>query len=194
MKKVFTNKDGTCRKWLTHCNQRHALFCFVCLAFSKPTDSSRFITGMSDWRHVHQRAEEHEKSIAHRACAEAYFLNCSKADINTLLRGRQLTVHREQIKRRRQVLDRVVEVVRVIGKRGLSYRQEQNEAAYTLEDNSLDHGNFLELITLLGKYDVALKEHLSEVIEKSKNSMNQHQAQEAEVPLSLYCLSQLSTQ
>lgn len=104
---------------------------------------------MSDWRHVHQRAEEHEKSIAHRACAEAYFLNCSKADINTLLRGRQLTVHREQIKRRRQVLDRVVEVVRVIGKRGLSYRQEENEAAYlllTLEDNSLDHGNlFLNL-------------------------------------------------
>ncbi|KAL6485944.1 hypothetical protein MHYP_G00053360 [Metynnis hypsauchen] len=92
----------------------------------------------------------------------------SVADINSLLRGRQLTVHREQIKRRRQVLDRVVEVVRVIGKRCLSYRQEENEAAYTLEENSLDHGNFLEIITLLGKYDVALKEHLSEVIEKSK--------------------------
>lgn len=168
VKKVLTNKDGTSRKWLTYCSERHCLFCFVCLAFSKPTDSSTFITGMSDWRHVHQRAEEHEKSIVHRACAEAYFLNCSKADINSLLRGRQLTVHREQIKRRRQVLDRVVEVVRVIGKRGLSYRQEDNEAAYTLEDNSLDHGNFLELITLRGKYDVALKEHLSEVIEKSK--------------------------
>lgn len=168
VKRVFTNKDGTSRKWLTYCNQRHALFCFVCLAFSKTTDSSIFITGMSDWRHAHQRAVEHEKSMAHRACAEAYFLNCSEADINSLLRGRQLTVHREQIKRRRQVLERVVEVVRVIGKRGLSYRHEENEAVYTLEDSSLDHGNFLELIILLGKYDVALKEHLSEVIDKSR--------------------------
>ncbi|XP_053274770.1 uncharacterized protein LOC128436886 isoform X1 [Pleuronectes platessa] len=123
---------------------------------------------MSDWRHAHQRAEEHEKSMAHRACAEAYFLNCSKSDINSLLRGRQLTAHREQIKKRRQVLDRVVEVVRVIGKRGLSYRHEDNEAAYTLEDSSLDHGNFLEMILLLGKYDVALKEHLSDIIHKSK--------------------------
>ena len=123
---------------------------------------------MSDWRHAHQRAEEHEKSMAHRACAEAYFLNCSKSDINSLLRGRQLTAHREQIKKRRQVLDRVVEVVRVIGKRGLSYRHEDNKAAYTLEDSSLDHGNFLEMILLLGKYDVALKEHLSDIIHKSK--------------------------
>ncbi|XP_059901454.1 uncharacterized protein LOC132452716 [Gadus macrocephalus] len=123
---------------------------------------------MSDGRHAHQRAEEHEKSMAHRACAEAYFLNCSKSDINSLLRGRQLTAHREQIKKRRQVLDRVVEVVRVIGKRGLSYRHEDNEAAYTLEDSSLDHGNFFEMILLLGKYDVALKEHLSDIIHKSK--------------------------
>ncbi|XP_069368917.1 zinc finger MYM-type protein 1-like [Paralichthys olivaceus] len=126
------------------------------------------MSGMSDCRHAHQRAEEHEKSMAHRACAEAYFLNCSKSDINSLLRGRQLTAHREQIKKRRQVLDRVVEVVRVIGKRGLSYRHEDNEAAYTLEDSSLDHGNFLEMILLLGKYDVALKEHLNDIIHKSK--------------------------
>lgn len=61
VKKVFTTRDGKSRNWLTYCNERHALFCFLCLAFSKPTDSI-FLTGMSDWRHVHQRAEEHEKS------------------------------------------------------------------------------------------------------------------------------------
>lgn len=75
VKKVFTSKDGKSRKWLTYCPERHALCCFLCLAFSKPTDSSIFINGMSDWRHVHQRLEEHEKSMAHRICAEAYFLN-----------------------------------------------------------------------------------------------------------------------
>lgn len=51
-------------------------------------------------------------------------------------------------------MERVVEVVKVVGKRDLSYRQEENEAAYTLDNDSIDHGNFLELVILLGKYDV----------------------------------------
>lgn len=167
VRKVFT-RDGRCRKWLTYSEGGHSLFCFVCLAFSKPTDHSIFTSGMSDWRHVHQRIEEHEKSSAHRNCAEAYFLNCSKADIEQLLGGQQMTAHRDQVKKRRQVLELVVKVLKVIGKRGLSYRQVDNEAAYTLCGESIDHGNFLEMIILLGKYDVCLKEHLSNVVEKSK--------------------------
>jgi len=55
----------------------------------------------------------------------------------------------------------------MIGKRGLSYRSE-NEAAYMLDDFNIDHGNFLEIIVLLSKYDICLKEHLKECIEKSK--------------------------
>lgn len=79
---------------------------------------------------MYQRIEEHERGVAHRQCAEAYFLNCSRANIVHLLEGRQLIGHREQVKKRRQVLERVVEVVKLIGKRGLSYRQEHNEAKH----------------------------------------------------------------
>lgn len=166
--RVFTCKDGTRRKWLTYCKERHLLFCFVCLAFGRRTDTSAFITGMSDWRHVHLRTEEHEKSTAHHTSAEAFFLRCSKSNISSLFAGSQMSSHREQIKKRRQVLERVVDVVKVLGKRGLSYRQVENEAAYTLDDNTIDHGNFLELIVLLGKYDVCLKEHLNDCVEKSR--------------------------
>ncbi len=42
-------------------------------------------------------------------------------------------------------MERVVDVVKVLGKRGLSYRHVENKAAYTLSDNTIDHGNFLEL-------------------------------------------------
>lgn len=117
---------------------------------------------------MHQRIEEHERVTAHRQCAEAYFVNCTQASIGHLLEGRQLRGNREQVKKRRQVLERIVEVVKVIGKRGLSCRQKHNEATYTLDDESLDHGNFLEIIRLLGTYDVCLEEHFSSVIEKSK--------------------------
>ena len=112
----------------------------------------------------------------HRGCAEAYFLRASKSDIASLLHGPQIVAHREQVKKRRQVLERVVEVVKFIGKRGLSYRGKQSEAAYTLDEDNIDHGNFLELIILLGKYDVCLKEHLTECIAKSKRM---HQSQQA---------------
>ena len=55
-----------------------------------------------------KKREEHEKSIAYRNCSESYFLNCSKADINNLLRGRPLTAQVNLVKKRRQGLERVV--------------------------------------------------------------------------------------
>lgn len=167
VQKVFCCKDGTNRGWLTYCQERHALHCSVCIAFAKLYDRSPFITGMTDWKHVHQRIVEHEKSMAHKTCAEAYFLNASKCDVKHLLSGSQLSSHREQMRKRRQILERVVDVVKLIGKRGLSYRS-GNEAAYMLDDSNIDHGNFLEMILLLSKYDVCLKEHLKECTEKSK--------------------------
>ena len=35
-----------------------------------------------------------------------------------------------------------MDLIKVIGKHGLSYRGGQAEAAYTMEDNTVDHGNF----------------------------------------------------
>lgn len=66
------------------------------------------------------------------------------------------------------MLERIIDVMKLIGKRGLSHRGKQAGAAYTLDDDTIDHGNFLEIILLLGKYDVCLKEHLTLSIEKSK--------------------------
>ena len=132
------------------------------MAFGIPTDSSTFLNGMKDWKHVHQRLEEHEKSIMESDCAEAYFLWAAKADIQNLLRNNQMSATREQIHMRCKLLERVIDIVKVIGKRGLSYRGTHSEAAYTLDDFSIDHGNFLEMVILLSKYDVRFKEHMTE--------------------------------
>lgn len=63
-------------------------------------------------------------------------------------------------------MHRIIDVIKLIGKRGLSYRNRNNEAAYTLNDTSLDHGNFLEIILLLSKYDEVIKCHLDKVIKR----------------------------
>ena len=78
------------------------------MAFGKPTDINVFITGMSDWKHVHQRVQLNEKSSLHRHCAESFFLSTSKADVKTLLNVNQISTHREQVRKRRQVLERII--------------------------------------------------------------------------------------
>lgn len=118
------------------------------------------MNGMADWKHIHQRVEEHEKSIMHRGYAEVYFLRSSKGNIESLFIGSQMFAHGAQVRRRRQVLYRIIDVVKVIGKKGLSHRGMQSEAAYTVDDSSIDHFIFFLMIILLGKYDLCMKEHL----------------------------------
>ncbi|XP_050065875.1 uncharacterized protein LOC126554927 [Aphis gossypii] len=62
----------------------------------------------------------------------------------------------------------------LIGKRGLSYRGKRNEAAYSLNDNNLDHGNFLEIMILLSKYDPIICEHFNTIINKSEKKQKQN--------------------
>lgn len=168
---IYQTKDGIKRKWLTYCKKENSLYCTVCLAYAKPSASDNaFIKGgMTAWKHVHQRLEEHERNQVHRKSAEAYFMKASQADIASLLGGKQLSLHRDQVRKKRQVMDRVIEVIKVIGKCGLSYRGTKYEAAYTWENIAVDHGNFLEMIILLSKFDVSLQEHVNECVQKSKS-------------------------
>lgn len=166
---IFSRQNGTNRSWLTYCEDAKSLYCSVCLAYSR-SDNTFTATGMKDWRHIHQRIEEHEKSKCHNESAEAHFLSMNKSDIGSLLFTRQKNLQKEKIRTNRQVLERIIDVVKVIGKRGLSYRgtSSESESAYSLDNSMIDHGNFLELILLLSKYDILLKDHLDKVIKKSK--------------------------
>eukprot|EP00102_Acyrthosiphon_pisum_P019919 XP_016657129.1 PREDICTED: zinc finger MYM-type protein 1-like [Acyrthosiphon pisum] len=169
-KKVFFKNNNMNRIWCTYDVQENKLYCSVCLAFT--TEMNTFTRGLNDWRHVHQRIKEHENSKNHNFCSEAYFLHFQKKDIGNLLFVNQNRLQREEVKKCRQVLDRIINVIKLIGKCGLSIRGKRNEAAYLLNNESVDHGNFLELIILLSKYDVVLNEHLNSVIKKSEKQHN----------------------
>lgn len=74
----------------------------------------------------------------------------------------------EQVKKKRQVMERIVDVVKVIGKCGLRYRGDKEETGYSLENLAVNHGNILELIILLSKYDICLQQHVNTCFENSK--------------------------
>ena len=66
---------------------------------------------------------------------------------------------------RRKILDRVVSIVKMIGKRGTSYRGTgSSEAVSTLCDENVDHGTLLHTALLLAKHDNILKCHLENFI------------------------------
>jgi len=48
-----------------------------------------------------------------------------------------------------RILDIIINVIKFIGKTGFSYRGNLNETAYSLENENIDQGNFLEIILLL---------------------------------------------
>lgn len=126
---------------------------------------------MKDWRHVFQRVVEHEKSDQHCNCVEAHDRHKISQDISGLLGTSVLLFRKDQVNERRKVLVRVIETIKLIGKRGLSYRGKRNESGYTLHDENKDHGNFLEILRLIGKFDPTLQIHLENVVKKSKERL-----------------------
>lgn len=168
VQKAFERENQSRRQWLTYSFTKKALFCSVCLAFDERSLSSFNSTGMCEWRHVYQRISEHEKTSIHEKCCEAYFMFTKNRSVDKLLFNEHIEKHSKKVINNRQIIDRIINILKLIGNRGLSYRGHLNEAAYSLDNEDIDHGNFLEIFMLLAKYDIILKEHLDKIIKQSK--------------------------
>ena len=63
-----------------------------------------------------------------------------------------------EVETHRQIVHRLIDIVLFIGKQGIAYRGTEETAA-TLDDKSSNHGNFLELVLLVAKYDHILNDN-----------------------------------
>ena len=175
-KNVYFRSDDTGdrlqRLWLSYSEENEALFCNLCIAYdtSSKQSSSKFKTGFDDWRHVHQRIDEHEISQKHQHCAEAFLRFSTGKEISTLVAvGSDTSLHNKHVMRKRRlVLDRIVSIIKMIGKRGMSYRGTGGaEKVSSLCDEEVDHGTFLETVLLLTKYDNVMQDHMKNIVKKS---------------------------
>jgi hypothetical protein len=170
-KKVYCNVDGNIRKWISYNTNTKKLYCYLCLAFSNNVNGT-FVKGFSDFKHVCNNISIHEKSKDHEKCVNSLLILSSGKDINTLLNRDAKSLRNRQIFERRELLKRIIDVVKLIGKRGLSYRGHRNESSFTLNSLELDHGNFLEMILLLGKYDPVMQQHLDNIKKENESGKN----------------------
>ncbi len=148
------------RAWMIYSESKGSVFCAPCLLFG--SDVSFFgKEGFNDWKNAKKRVLEHENSSVHKECV----LNLKQ---RAKIRGRidhELTLQLEaETSYWRNVLRRVVAVVKSLTSRGLALRGHDEHFG------SVHNGNFMMLLEVISQFDPFLGEHIREHGNKGSGS------------------------
>lgn len=175
-KKYFFEMMNVTENGFFYNNKNKKKFCSICLAFSSIDDKNIFLSDMFDFKHIYSRTNEHDKSKIHLNFTEAFLLYQKNRNIQSLLFKDQLSKKAEEISKRIAVFERIIDLVGLIGRRDLSYIGKY-EGINHLSDNTLNHGNFLDILMLLEKYDATLSSHIQAIIKKFEKSTSSGKSQ-----------------
>lgn len=120
------------QNWLTFDNDNKAMYCSLCLVYANTPGA--FTAGLTSFKHVHQRIQEHEGSLCHSNSVEAYLLRKTKGDIVSIAGLSVSGKRKKEIQDRRAVVQKLVRIILFIGKQGLAYRGKRHEGAHELRD------------------------------------------------------------
>lgn len=140
------------RKYLCYSLRKKSLFCIPCRLFGVGNSKLGTADGYNDWRNVKGALESHENSQEHLESRQT-FLSRSKVygKIDTML---QVEIQ-EEINYWRNVLKRVIAVVKKLGSRGLAFRGKEEKFG------SIKNGNFMMSLELIAEFDPFLATHIA---------------------------------
>lgn len=144
----LNNGELVKREWLLYSPSKGTIFCFACKLFGT---SCPLANGYSDWKNAYLRLSEHEGSKCHRDAMMIYLKRC--ADVGCIdheLRNQ----FDSECAYWREVLRRVVVVVRHLAERGLPFRGDSEIFG------RLDNGNFMGTLEVISEFDPFLKMHI----------------------------------
>ena len=120
-------------EWLSGCSELNKLFCWPCLLFSLPKESSAGSkTGFSDLNHLSASISRPEKCKTFGKVRVDYLLDHQK----------KITIsnHNETVKRNRHILERLIDAICFLGTQELAFR------GYDESLSSVNRGNYIELL------------------------------------------------
>ncbi len=148
------------REWLLYSPSTGQVFCFSCKLFSSKRHA--FTDGFSDWKHP-ERISEHERSPGHMSCMLALFHRSKNTQAMDSALVKQIAGKKEYGK---QVLKRVVAVIKFLAERGLAFRGEDELLG------SPHNGNYLGILELISQFDPFLSEHIKTRGQKGRGSVS----------------------
>lgn len=143
-------------EWLTGCETKSKLFCWPCVLFS--TDKSVWNkAGFSDLNNLHKVIKRHSSCKNHLECVFKWKTFGKSQRIDHALDS-QLKIdhqkHNELVKKNRDILKRFIDVVCFLGIHELGFR------GHSETSDSVNKGNYKDLVLLISKYDPILAHHL----------------------------------
>ena len=142
-------------KWLSGCQYTQKLYCWPCLLFSHESNIwSKY--GCNDLNNFHNLKHRHEISRSHIESLIT-LKKFGNVRIETCLSEafkKNIEKHNETVKNNRYVLRRFIDATCYLAKQELSFRGHDEQLT------SVNRGNYVELINLMGTLDPKLNGHL----------------------------------
>jgi len=124
----------------------------------------------SKWWKLNPKIPEHESSLSHNR----FFFQWKELELrlqsSTTIDNQELQMVQNESKKWKEVLVRILDIIKFLAKQNLSLRGHR-ENVHKLNNFDENQGNFLEMVTLLSKYDPVLREHVAKA-ETSKHQLS----------------------
>lgn len=155
LKRTLPNGETVFRNWVIYSPSRNAIFCFTCRLFGSSSSSSNtFLVGFTDFHNAHRSFQQHEKSQPHILSELAYRIRAKELKCITV-DASFVNQTEDEMKYWRDILKRIVAVIKFLGSRGLAFRGANQVCG------SIHNGNFLGILDLLSEFDPLISSHIA---------------------------------
>ena len=151
-------KEWYCKKdWLCGSSALEKLFCWPCLLFSPGTSPTWTRNGYNDMRSLMSDGKKHEKGKSHLSAFKTWKTYGANVRVDSLLsqaRRDEIQRHNEEVRQNREILKTVTEAVLYLSKQELAFR------GHDESEDSLNKGNYRELLESFAKFDSVFERRL----------------------------------